>query len=50
MIEAEQVTAEGEERLMDVGPPVVADRQAPLLIQPSQRPLDHPAMATQALA
>ena len=39
-----------EERFVDVGPPLVADRQAPKARQPSQGALDHPAVSAQALA
>jgi hypothetical protein len=36
-----------EERLQDVGPALIADRQAPVGQQPGQRPLDLPAVAAQ---
>src|SRR5688500_10747436 len=49
-MEADERAAEGEEGLMDVGAPLVADRQPPVAVEPGQRTLHHPAMATQALA
>jgi len=36
--------------MVDVLPPVVADRQLPVTSQPRERALDHPAVATEALA
>ena len=50
MGEADQGTAQGQERLMDIGPPFIADRQPPGATQPGQGPLDHPAVAAQARA
>jgi len=50
MVEADQRTAQGQERLMDVCPPLIADRQPPVPMEPGQGPLDHPAVATQLLA
>ncbi len=50
VVEADQRAAEGEERLMDVGPPLGADRQPPIPVQPRQGALDHPAVPTQPLA
>ena len=35
---------------MDIGPPLVADGQPPVLAEPGQGALHHPAMATQPLA
>lgn len=35
---------------MDVGPPLVADRQPPISVQPRQGALDHPAVPAQPLA
>ena len=35
---------------MDVCPPLIADLQPPETVQPSQRALDHPAIATQTVA
>src|ERR671935_195092 len=49
-METDEGAAEMEERLMDVGPALVADREPTVLGQPSQRPLDDPAMPSQALA
>src|SRR5919204_5380958 len=49
-VETDEGAAEMEERLMDVGPALVADREPTVLGQPSQRPLDDPAMPSQALA
>ncbi len=34
MVEADQRTAQRQERLMDVGPPLGADRQPPISVQP----------------
>ncbi len=50
MVEADQRTAQRQERLMDVGPPLVADRQPPIPVQPRQGALDHPAVPAQPLA
>ncbi len=43
-------TAEGEEGLMDVGAPLIADGQASKVVEPGQGALDHPAMTTEAIA
>ncbi len=50
MVEADEGTAQGQERLMDIRPPLVPDRQPPVAAQPGQRALDHPPMPPQALA
>ena len=50
MVEADEGTAEGEERLMDLRPPLIPDRQSPVPAEPRQRPFDHPAMPPEALA
>src|SRR5918912_3652429 len=49
-METDEGTAEMEERLMDVGAALVADREPTILGQPGQRALHHPAMPSQALA
>jgi hypothetical protein len=49
-MEADEATAEGEERLVDVGPSFVAHGQAPHAVEPGQGALDHPAVAAQPLA
>ena len=49
-LEADEAAAEGEEGLMDISPPFVADREAPEAIEPGERALDDPAVATQAVA
>lgn len=38
-----------EERLVDIRPSFIADRQAPKTSQPGQCALDHPAIASQSL-
>jgi len=50
VIEADEGAAQGQERLMDVHSPLGADRQAPIAVQPRQRPLDHPPVPSEALA
>src|SRR6266852_8508452 len=47
---ADQRTAEGEKRLVDVGPLVVTHAEAAKLIQPGKRTLDHPPPPAQAAA
>src|SRR5688500_5618269 len=49
-MEADETTAESEEGLMDVGAAFIAHGEAPVAVEPGQRTLHHPAMATQALA
>ena len=44
---ANQRAPEREERLVDVGPLVVADAQASELVEPCKRPLDHPPSPAQ---
>ncbi len=50
MVPADQRTAKAEERLVDVGPPLVAHLQPPVTVQPRQSPLHHPTVAAQLLA
>lgn len=50
MIETNERTAQGQEGLMNVHAPFIADRQAAIPIEPRERSFDHPAVATQALA
>ena len=50
MVKADQRTAQGQERLMNVGPPLIPDRQAARPMEPRQRPLDHPPMPAQPLS
>jgi hypothetical protein len=45
--EADEAAAEREERLVDVGAAVVADEQPFELVEPGERALDDPAVATQ---
>ena len=47
---ANQCTPEVEERLVDIGPPLVAHLQASVAVQPRQRPLHHPPVPAQPLA
>ncbi len=47
---ADQRAAEREERFVDVGAAVVADAQAPLLVQPTQRAFHDPAVHAQTAA
>ncbi len=49
MVEADEGTAERQEGVMELRPAFIADRQSPVPVQPGQRPLDHPAVATQPL-
>src|SRR5215210_7503834 len=48
-VEADQGTAEMEERLVDVRAPLVAHRQSLELIQPREVPLHHPPVSPQSL-
>ena len=50
MVEADERTAQGQERLVDVHPPLIPDRQPTVPIEPGQRPLYHPPMPAQPLA
>ncbi len=50
MVEADEGTAQGQERLMDLRPSLVPDRQSPIPMEPRQGPLDHPAVPAQPLA
>ena len=47
---ADHRAPELEERLVDVVPPLVADLQPPVAVQPRERPLHHPPVASQPLA
>ena len=49
MVEADQRTAQGQERLMEVRPPLIPDRQPAIPMEPRQRPFDHPAVSAQAV-
>src|SRR5215218_8222391 len=49
-VAADERTAEGKDRLVDVQAAFVADRRPPELVQPGQGPFDDPAVAAQALA
>ena len=50
MVPADQCATQLEERLVDIGPPLVAHLQPPIAGEPRQRPLDHPPMPTQPFA
>jgi hypothetical protein len=45
---ADESTAQGEEGVVDVGTPFVANGQPPILAAPGQGALDHPAMPSQS--
>jgi hypothetical protein len=47
---ADQSAPEVEERLVDVGPPLVAHLQPPVAVQPRKRPLHDPPVSPQLLA
>ena len=47
---ADQRAPERKERFVDIGPLVIADAQAPELIQPGKRALNDPPPPTQATA
>src|SRR4051812_12883365 len=47
-VEADQGTGQGEERLMDVVPPFIAEFQPAVLVQPGLGPLDDPPVLAQA--
>ena len=47
---ADQRAPEIEKRLVNVVPPLVADLQTPITVQPRERPLDHPPVPSQPLA
>ncbi len=47
---ADEGTAQVQERLVNVGPPFVADGRAPETVEPGERALNDPAMAAQPLA
>jgi hypothetical protein len=47
---ADECTAEGEERLVNIGAAFVTDRQPPIAVEPGQGALDHPAVATEPFA
>jgi hypothetical protein len=49
-VPTDQRAPDVQERQMHVRPPLVPDAQAPVTIQPRQRPLDHPAMPAEPLA
>ncbi len=49
-IPADQRTTQLEERLMNVGPPLIADLEAPVAGQPRQSPLHNPSMPAQPFA
>lgn len=46
---ANERASEFEERLVDVGSPLVAHLQPPVAIDPRQRPLHYPPMPSQSL-
>jgi hypothetical protein len=46
---ADQRTSQIEERLVDIGSPLVAYLQVPVAVQPRQRALRHPPMLLQLL-
>src|SRR5215210_80647 len=46
----DQCTSEVEERLVDIISPLVAHLEAPIAVQPRQRPLHHPPVPAQPLA
>ncbi len=48
MLEADQAAGDHDERLVDVVAALPPDPQASVLMQPGDRPLDHPALASQA--
>src|SRR5690606_12171773 len=50
VVEADERTAQGQERLMDILAPFIADAQAPIAIEPRQGALNHPAVSPQPLA
>lgn len=50
VVKADERTAEGEERLMEVGRSLITDAQAPVAVQPGEGPLHDPAVAPQTLA
>ena len=50
MAKADEAAREGEERLVDVVAPFIADAQAAAAMQPGQGAFDDPAMAAEALA
>jgi hypothetical protein len=50
VVEREERTPEGEERLVDVGTPLVADRQPTHLVQVRERALHDPAVSPQTCA
>ena len=50
MIEAEQRTAQEQERLVDLLASLITDRQPPILRYPRQRPLHYPPVPPQLLA
>ena len=50
VLEADEGTAEREERFVDVGPLVVADTEASKLIEPGKCPLDDPPPSSQTPA
>ena len=49
VVETDQRTAQVQERLMDVVPPLVADREPAVLRKPGQCPLHHPPVSSQLL-
>src|SRR5829696_9572834 len=46
---ADKGAAGSEKGLMDISPAFIADREATIAVEPGQRALDHPAMATEPL-
>jgi hypothetical protein len=49
-VPAEEGTRQGEKRLVYVSPLFIANAQPPELIQPSEGPLDYPALSAQPAA
>jgi len=47
LLEANQAAGYVQEGFVDVGATLVADAQPPILVQPGNRALDHPALATE---
>ena len=43
VLPADERTAQRQERVVDIGPPLVAHLQAPETVEPRQRPFHHPA-------
>jgi hypothetical protein len=50
LLEADQAAGDRDERLVDVSPALIAEPKPPVLMEPGERALNDPALATEARA